>query len=959
MSRRLRPVPARLWWALLAVLLLSPAGPISPFSAPPAGAAVPEGFADQFVISVPSPTDLAFTPDGRMLVTSQAGTLSVFGNNALVTPPAITLAVCSNKERGLLGVTVDPAFASNHFIYLYYTVKVGSCGTTGPYNRVSRFTLSDANQAQSEKVLVDRIASLGNHNAGDLNFGPGDGLLYISVGDAGCRLNDTSACQNDNDNARSKSILNGKILRVNPADGSFPSGPGGNPYAGVSGVRRCGDPAGVPGGSGPCGEIWATGLRNPFRFAFKPEAPYTMHINDVGTYRWEEIDRGQAGADYGFNLREGPCVVNSGSNCPAPPAGLTDPVFAYKHGTVSDGDFPCTAITGAAFVPQGLWPAPYSGSYLFSDYACGRISRLAPSGSGFTAIPFVTGLGTGAGVSIAFGPSGFTHALYYTSFVNGGEVHRIISTTPTSVPPIAAFTASPPASPGPVTVNFDASGSSDPDHDPLKTFTWTFGDGSPVITENDPSISHAYTAKGAFTATLVVTDGDGDRSAPATRLIEIGTPPQAFIDGPAPSSLFAVGQTVTATGHGTDDTTPAPTLTWEVIRRHDSHAHPYLGPVTGPSVTFDYPSPEDLSAAGTSFLELRLTATDDDGLSRTVTRALNPRKVNITFNNDQAAALTLHVNDVTIVGSQTLTSWVGFVLRPSAPITQTLGGSTYSFRSWSNNKPAAYAVVSPNGSATFTASYTRTTSGSPPAPFAIRSIVGTPDAQGWWLAAADGRVFPAGNAGFFGNASPQAGTSITGMAATRTGDGYWLAATNGQIFASPNAQFHGDMAGTALQRPVVGMSVRPQGDGYWMGAGDGGVFSFGHSQFYGSMGGRTLNQPVVGMAATPTGNGYWLVASDGGVFSFGDAGFYGSTGSMTLNKPVIGMIPTSSGRGYWLFASDGGIFAFGDAQFYGSTGSNPPSTPVAGVAASPQGDGYWLVASDGHVINFGNAGFFF
>ncbi|HEY3240467.1 MAG TPA: PQQ-dependent sugar dehydrogenase [Acidimicrobiia bacterium] len=214
MSRRLRPVSARFWWALLAVLLVSPVGLISPLSPPRAEAAVPAGFADQFVASVASPTDVAFTPDGRMLITSQSGELRVFQNNALVATPAITLAVCFNKERGLVGVAVDPAFASNHLIYLYYTVKVGTCGTSGPFNRVSRFTLSDANQAQSEKVLVDKIASLGNHNAGDLNFGPTDGLLYVSVGDAGCRLNDTSACQNDNDNARSNSILNGKILAV-------------------------------------------------------------------------------------------------------------------------------------------------------------------------------------------------------------------------------------------------------------------------------------------------------------------------------------------------------------------------------------------------------------------------------------------------------------------------------------------------------------------------------------------------------------------------------------------------------------------------------------------------------------------------------------------------------------------------------------------------------------------------
>jgi hypothetical protein len=440
----------------------------------------------------------------------------------------------------------------------------------------------------------------------------------------------------------------------------------------------------------------------------------------------------------------------------------------------------------------------------------------------------------------------------------------------------------------------------------------------------------------------------------------VGTPPQAFIDGPDPAALFSVGETVTATGHGTDDSGLAPTLTWEVIRRHDFHTHPFLAPTTAPDVSFEYPSPEDLSAATASFLELRLTATDSDGLSRTAIRALNPRKVNVTFTNSQSAALPLQVNDVTVVGPATVTSWTGFVLRPAAPLTHVLSGSTYTFQAWSDNKPAAHAIVTPNGPVTFTATYARTSSGAiPPPPFAIRSIVGTPDAQGWWLAAADGRVFTAGNAGFFGNATPAAGTSIVGMAATATGNGYWLTATNGKVFASPNATFHGDISHKTLNAPVVGMTARPAGDGYWLVAGDGGIFTFGNAAFHGSTGDRKLNQPVVGMAATPSGNGYWLVAADGGIFTFGDAGFFGSTGDKKLNKPVIGMLPTATGQGYWLFASDGGIFTFGDAAFHGSLGGNPPSTPATGVSATPTGNGYWIVAADGAVFNFGNAGFFF
>src|SRR5437773_6761609 len=132
------------------------------------------------------------------------------------------------------GVAVDPQFTANHRIYSYYTFnKNNSCATnsaSGPVNRVSRFTLADSGVADpaSEQVLVDNIPSVaGNHNAGDVHFG-GDGNLYISAGDGGCKIGDSSRCAGQNDNARRLDILSGKILRVTPSGGI----PTDNPKAG-------------------------------------------------------------------------------------------------------------------------------------------------------------------------------------------------------------------------------------------------------------------------------------------------------------------------------------------------------------------------------------------------------------------------------------------------------------------------------------------------------------------------------------------------------------------------------------------------------------------------------------------------------------------------------------------------------------------------------------------------------
>jgi glucose/arabinose dehydrogenase len=408
--------------ALLAGAVLAAGLGSTVLSAGPAAAAVPAGFSDDLVTTIAGPTALDFTPDGRMLVTTQSGTLRVVENNVLLASPAVDLTakICTNAERGLLGIAVDPAFATNGFVFLYYSFnKGGTCGNT-TVNRVARFVMS-GNTLGGEVVLIDNIPSpSGNHNGGDLQFGK-DGMLYVSVGDGGCDYpgGTPSGCAVSNDAARDRHTLLGKILRID-RNGDVP---GDNPFTG-QGTARCN--TGNAGAGQICQETFAWGLRNPFRMAFDPNAAGTRFvINDVGQSSWEEIDLGTAGADYGWNVREGNCATGSTTNCGAPPAGMTNPIFAYGR---SDG---CGSITGGAFVPNGVWPAEYQGRYLFADYNCGRIFRLDPApGGGFTRVDFATGLGNFAAVHLRFGPWNATQALYYTSYANGGQIRRISSTAP-------------------------------------------------------------------------------------------------------------------------------------------------------------------------------------------------------------------------------------------------------------------------------------------------------------------------------------------------------------------------------------------------------------------------------------------------------------------------------------------------------------------------------------------------
>ena len=389
-------------------------------SASPAGATVPAGFADELVATVGAPTALDFTPDGRQLITTQGGTVRVVANGSLLATPAVNLAskICTNSERGLLGVAVDPAFTSNGYVFLYYSFnKDGLCGT-GTVNRVARFVMT-GNLLGSEVVLVDNIPSpAGNHNGGDVQFGK-DGLLYVSVGDGGCDYpgGTPSGCAGSNDASRDRNVLVGKILRID-RDGNVPAG---NPFTGA-GTARCN--AGTAPVGQICRETFAWGLRNPFRIAFDPNAPGTrFYVNDVGQGAWEEIDLGTAGADYGWNVREGHCGNGSTTDCGPPPAGMTNPIFDYGR---ADG---CRSITGGAFVPGGVFPVDYWGKYLFADFACGKIFRLDPNGSGgFTRTDFATDLGGNSAVNLRFGPGPGGQALYYTTYAAGGQVRRIVHT---------------------------------------------------------------------------------------------------------------------------------------------------------------------------------------------------------------------------------------------------------------------------------------------------------------------------------------------------------------------------------------------------------------------------------------------------------------------------------------------------------------------------------------------------
>jgi glucose/arabinose dehydrogenase len=327
---------------------------VSFLDGPAAHAVVPSGFTDSVVTAVGQPTDIAFTPTGTMLVTSQAGRLYKWDGSTRTQLLDLSGKICSDFERGLLGVTVDPAFASNSYIYLFYTFNKfnNNCpdnSPNSPVNRVSRFVFNGTS-VSGETVLVDNMPSPnGNHNAGGLVFGK-DGYLYISIGDGGCEIGSPSECAGDNDNSRVTNRLQGKVLRVT-RDGNAPSS---NPFYSSGGECR---KAGSTTSGLHCQETYGWGFRNPFRIASDPNAASTrIFVNDVGQDWWEEIDQLSAGKDYGWNFCEGNHRTGSSNPCQV---SQTAPIFEYAHGS-------CNSLSGAAFIPNGVWPSTYDGTYFFA-----------------------------------------------------------------------------------------------------------------------------------------------------------------------------------------------------------------------------------------------------------------------------------------------------------------------------------------------------------------------------------------------------------------------------------------------------------------------------------------------------------------------------------------------------------------------------------------------------------------
>jgi len=301
-----------------------------------------------------SPVDIQFPNDAsnRMFVVQQAGSIRIFANGSLMSTPFldITAKVSSGGEMGLLGLAFHPQFTQNHFFYVHYDRTVA--GQIQSVIAEYHVSTGDMNVADpnSERILLTVDQPFSNHKGGQIVFGP-DGFLYIGFGDGGSGGDPMG-------NGQNLQTMLGKMLRIDVNSQS-----GGKQYA-IPPTNPFANSGGLP-------EIFAYGLRNPWRFSFE-RGGTRLFVGDVGQDAFEEVDILESGKNYGWNVMEGLHCYNPSSGCSM--TGLTMPILEYPH---SDGE----AVMGG-FVYKGAAISGLSGAYVFGDYISGTIWKLVESPPG-------------------------------------------------------------------------------------------------------------------------------------------------------------------------------------------------------------------------------------------------------------------------------------------------------------------------------------------------------------------------------------------------------------------------------------------------------------------------------------------------------------------------------------------------------------------------------------------------
>ncbi len=742
-----------------------------PSAAAPQVPRMPRRFEERTVLDgLHVPTAAAFAPDGEIFVAEKSGVVKVAhepGATPLVFAD-LNVEVHDLFDRGMLGLAVDPGFPQRPFVYVLYAYDhilgdpepAPRWGTPGTYydgcpdpadggpgaeasgclasGRLSRLTAEAVDgswrmSGQEDVLVEDWCMQYPSHATGSLHFGP-DGYLYASAGEgahysqvdhgqvaAPYWADGANPCDDpelEGGSLRSQDIrtrgdlvgLSGSVIRIDPDTGL---GAPGNPFAGDGNLNA--------------ERIVAYGMRNPFRFAFRPGAGAEepeVWLGDVGQSGFEEINRfrvGGAAENFGWPCYEGAARNPAFDSLDLPlceslyaERSASEPWFAYpRTSTVAGESCPAgsSSVSGVQVPASATYPSRYDGALFFSDFSRRCIWVMKAGDDGLPdpdrVQPFIEG--AASPVDLLTGPEG---DLYYLSLgidgvgsfeERGGSLRRIHFARGNRMPR-AVLDADRTWGGLPLTVALDAGASSDPDGDDL-TYEWDLDDDREFDDATGRRASWTYEDDRDVLVHVRVGDGQAsDASDVATLRLHPGDlgPPAIEVTDPTAGRQWAVGERIELGATATDPDGSDVEVSWSVVVRHCPsvcHSHELLGAGTDPDVVApDHEHP--------SHLVVQYRATDARGLSSTESLRLDPRTAELRVRTKPRRLR------VVVAGQQHRTGWTGTFIEGSqvslsAPRKQRHRGRAWRFERWSDGGGRSHVVTAGPGTTTLRAVYRR------------------------------------------------------------------------------------------------------------------------------------------------------------------------------------------------------------------------------------------------------------
>lgn len=616
-------------------------------------ASLPSGFFEtRIATGLSDVTAMTVAPDGRIFVSQQTGEIRVIKDGQLLADPFATLPAMANGELGLQSVAFDPNFATNHYLYAYYT---GSDWV----NHIARLTADGDSAVDGSATTIFSFSPLvaPYHVSGSMKFLP-DGTMLVSHGDNFSYFV-----------AQGMDSFLGKIMRIN-TDGSIPTD---NPFYNTA--------------SGDYRAIWAIGLRNPYTIEIQP-GTNRIFLNDVGQDSWEEINEGVAGSNYGWPVTEGHFD-------PEQYPDFKEPLYTYPHTGIGG------AITGGAFYDPGVdtFGEEHVGHYFFSDFVNGWIKEMDFSGE----TPVITDFASNIQFPLypTLAPDG---GLYYLER-GTGSVWEIQSTS-TVEPMISNQPDDAHVSLGePATFSVTAAG-------PDLTYQWQ-RDEVDIDGATDPTYTLASPIgddDGAQFRCIVTNQYGSATSDSATLHVQVNALPEPTILTPIEGTTYIAGDTISFSGSAIDaedGTLGDASLTWRVDFHHHTHTHPFMTDTSGiSSGSFVIPTLGETDPD--VWYRIYLTATDSNGASKTIYRDVTPITSQVTVVTN-FSGLGFSLDGQPQSSPLTFTGVAGILRTLTAPATQVVDGQTYEFVGWSDSGDATHTISTPVDDTTYLATYREVT----------------------------------------------------------------------------------------------------------------------------------------------------------------------------------------------------------------------------------------------------------